>query len=181
MSAAVAEMPVVAAPAIVAKAPLTRGPMVGLPPISKHNTVAESQAQRQSWTPPTIIPGEVVFYRPSGNGHSNEFPAIITRQSNKTWSMLVSKPNYVFEEKSSVEYWDHTEADPRLTGDPHAPHNNNGTFRRTEFSLMLSGFVDKIGTLPDVSGDVGSLKGDVVTLKAEIDKIKAELRKMASK
>lgn len=181
MSAAVAEMPVVATPAKVVKAPLTRGPMVGLPPISKHNTVAESQAQRQSWTPPTIIPGEVVFYRPSGNGHSNEFPAIITRQSNKTWSMLVSKPNYVFEEKSSVEYWDHTEADPRLTGDPHAPHNNNGTFRRTEFSLMLSRFVDKIGTLPDVSGDVGSLKGDVVTLKAEIDKIKAELRKMASK
>lgn len=151
----------------------TKSPMMGLPPIPKHNTVAEAQSQRQTWVAPKVIPGETVFYRPAGNGKQNEFPAIITRQLNKTFSLLVSQPNQTFREVGSVAYWDHTEDDPKETGDPHAPHNNNGTFRRTDFGNFLSSLLDNLGSLPDMAAEL-------VTIRAELDKIKAEMKRRGS-
>lgn len=114
-----------------------------------------------------MIFGEPVFYRPQGK--PNELPAVLLKQSNNTFSMLVSQPGYTFKELSSVAYWDHTEEKPELTGDPMAPHNNNGTFRRTEFSHLLTSIIDNMGSLPDIAADM-------VTMKADIDKIKAELK-----
>jgi len=116
--------------------PLNRHmPMKNLPAIPRANSVAEAQAQRQAYQPPNIVPGEMVYYRrKAGN---DEDLAFVLKMQNKSFSLRVAANNNVFTEINSVDYYDHTEEHPQMTGDPMAGHHSYGTFRRTPFGKMV--------------------------------------------
>ena len=129
-------------------------PMKNLPPIPHNCTTAEAAARRQVWKPPSdIIHGEFVFYRPQKT--NDELVGWVLRTLNKTYSLWVQQKNGIGKEITSVAYYDHTDPQPEVTGDPAAATNNNGTFRRTEFGRRLSGMLAQFQSLLN---DVGQLK-----------------------
>lgn len=133
--------PVSIGPSRIASAQDKYEPMRQLPAISRTMTTVEAQQRRMQWQPPNIIPGEFVFYRPSAGGDNNECCAFVLGFSNKTFKLKTFPNNKPHGEKSSVAYYDHTEADPTLTSDPMAPWNNNGTFRRSVFGKLLADMI----------------------------------------
>lgn len=111
-------------------------PMRNLPPIPRATSVAEAQSIRnEHYVPPEMMPGEVVFYR--RKSVNDETLAMIVNQQNKSFSMYVFGTNNIMTLVNSVDYWDHTEADPQQTGDPMAGHHSNGTFRRSPFGKVV--------------------------------------------
>jgi len=144
----------------------TRGPMRGLPPIPRMMTVTEAQAKRQKYVAPDVMCGEPCFYRRQND--QNECIGWITKTSNRAFTVIIARPGYTHEEKTSVAYWDHTLPNPAETGDPMAAYNNNGSFRRTPFFMKLA-----------ESAMVSSAKKDdtimemLAAMQAEIDKLKA--------
>lgn len=151
----------------------SHAPMRGLPSISPTMTTAEAQAKRQTWPPPNIIPGEFVFYREKNQ--NNECIAWVIASSNKTWKLTVLKANYSGIEKTSVAYYDHTDPDCNATGDPMAPWNNNGTFRRSMFGKMVADLLERQAQPPQIPQLVQDLlsvqQQQIVELQAQIKAI----------
>lgn len=154
-----------------------RGPMRGLPAIPKLTTPSEAEQRRNQFQFPDMVPGEPVFYRRKADGSNMEEIAWYQKSYNKTATLTVARIGYVIEEKSSVSYWDHTEADPAATGDPKAPHNNNGTFRRTSFGKVLGEIIAKLGGGEtfgvDANNNSAILRQELINLREEVEKLKA--------
>lgn len=113
------------------------GPQRGLPSILPTMTTAEAQAKRQEWLPPEIYGGEQVYYRKFRT--NEEMVGWVVYSLNRTFTLFVQQDGFPVRMVKSVAYYDHTEPQ---TGDPMAPFNNNGTFRRTEFNKKLSRLLD---------------------------------------
>lgn len=107
-------------------------PMKNLPAIPRNNSVAEANALRLRWSPPELIPGEVVFYRRKSS--NDEQIGWVTKSVNKSFTVSVLSNNNVVQEVSSVDYYDHN--DPK-NGDPMAGHHAFGTIRRTAFGAKV--------------------------------------------
>lgn len=147
------------------------GPMRNLPAINRTMTTVEAEQRRQVWQPPNVVHGEFVFYRRAqGN---DEVAAWVIRSTNKTFHLIVAAPNYTLAEKTSVAYYDHTEANPELTGDPKAAWNNNGTFRRTEFGMKLANMIAKQDDAASNAVEFSGLMNDLIAAQQQINDLKA--------
>jgi len=122
-------------------------PMKNLPAIPRANSVTEAQALRQNYNPPLITPGEAVYYRRK-NGNE-ECIAWVMRCLNKSFTLMVAQNSNVMTEVNSVDYYDHTDENPSITGDPMAGHHSYGTFRRTPYGKQLLDLVARqVGSQP---------------------------------
>lgn len=106
----------------------------------KRQPLAEAVVAHREWTKagkcPDFYEGEPVFYR--SPGRNEEFSGTIMRSSNWTFDILVQEVGKGFVMKQSCSWYDHTIPDAEHVCDPKAPHNNNGTFRRTPWGEMLA-------------------------------------------
>lgn len=148
-----------------------KGPMRSLPAIPKTMTPSEAEQKRLNFEFPDMIPGEPVFYRRKADGGNSEDIGWFQKAYGRTATISIARPGYTIEEKTSVGYWDHTESNPVLSGDPKAPFNNNGTFRRTEFGKRMAAVI-KTGALMDIDKLKRELTDEVLAaVQAELDKM----------
>lgn len=129
---------------------VTLGPQRQCPPMAVSWTQIEGSQKRNDYQMPSMIPGEVVYWRPQRD--SAEYIAWIRNVIGKSVTLQVHKPGQQNPIIENVYWWDHTLPDPHAQCDPNAFYNPYGSFRLSESGTMLRAFWKNISKLPNLEG-----------------------------
>lgn len=163
--------PAVAEPlATPAKAPLVdyRGMVISGPQVVVGSLVVpwgeiEASQRRNAYRMPAIIPGEPVYWRPHKD--NREYIAWAVGSFDNAVKLTTMKPGSP-PNIDNVYWWDHTMPDCQQKCDPKASWNNSGTFRQTEFGVMIRAFVENMQRLSTYHDVLKSLEARVAELEA---------------